>query len=144
MKRSSLWLALSTILSSAMIAQTASTDARKFAVVLDPAASAIEYRNGNRTKWGSAGIGLMVGATIGGVAGLASGDDVCEPGWFGCLFAYTAGEKAVMGIMGGGLLGALVGVVAIPASRWIPLRTDAGEGVALLIEPNRLGMTLRF
>lgn len=69
-------------------------------IVLDPAATEIEYRNGSRTKWGSAGIGIAVGG--------------------------------------------LIGVVMIPASKWIPLRPDAGPAVALLVEPQRLGVSMRF
>ncbi len=114
------------------------------AIVLDPAATEIEYRNGSRTKWGSAGIGLAVGGLIGATAGFASGDDECSPGWFGCLFAYTAGEKAGAGAVAGGFLGGLVGLVFIPASKWIPLRTDAGPSAALLVEPHRLGVSMRF
>ncbi len=114
------------------------------AIVLDPAATEIEYRNGSRTKWGSAGIGLAVGGLIGAAAGFASGDDECSPGWFGCLFAYTAGEKAGAGAVAGGFLGGLVGLVFIPASKWIPLRTDSAPAVALLVEPQRLGVSVRF
>lgn len=69
-------------------------------IVLDPAATEIEYRNGSRTTWGSAGIGIAVGG--------------------------------------------LIGVVMIPASKWIPLRPDAGPAVALLVEPQRLGVSMRF
>jgi hypothetical protein len=113
------------------------------AVVLDPAASAIEYRNGNRTKWGSAAIGMLVGGTIGAVAGLAEGDDECRPGSW-CIMMFSAGEKATMGFIGGGLLGALVGAVAIPAGRWIPLRTDASHRIALLATPGRIGARVSF
>lgn len=109
------------------------------AIVLDPAATEIEYRNGNRTKIRSTGIGFAVGGILGAVAGSASGDD--DPGSF---YSYTAGEKAAAGFVFGGLVGGLIGLVFIPASSWIPLRTDTGPGVTLLVEPQRLGLSMRF
>ncbi len=113
------------------------------AVVLDPAARIIEYRNGNRTKWGSAGIGLMAGGLLGAISGLAGGDDTCRGGGW-CILSYTAEQKAVLGFVGGGMIGAIVGVVAIPASRWTQLRTGSDATVALLVEPRRLGVAVRF
>jgi len=52
-------------------------------------------------------IGFGIGAAIGAIVGLASGDDDPKQ-WF----AYTAGEKAVgLGVMGG-ITGAVIGGIA--------------------------------
>lgn len=51
------------------------------------------------------GFGLLIGGGSGALLGLASGDD--DPGWF----SMTAGEKAAMGGLGFGILGALTGGV---------------------------------
>lgn len=65
-------------------------------------------------------IGLGAGALVGIIMGLADGDDPVQPytGGFGDLFigignalAMTAGEKAAIGAMGGGLLGAGAGAI---------------------------------
>lgn len=52
------------------------------------------------------GIGLLAGAASGAVLGFISGDD--PPGWF----SFTAGQKAAMGALGLGLLGAPIGGLA--------------------------------
>ncbi len=48
-------------------------------------------------------IGLLVGAGVGAVIGLASGDDT--PCWIAC----TASEKAAIGALGLGIVGAVIG-----------------------------------
>ncbi len=53
------------------------------------------------------GIGGLIGGGVGMVAGLASGDDPPNQ-WF----AFSAGEKAMMGLVAGGVAGALVGTIA--------------------------------
>jgi len=52
------------------------------------------------------GIGLLSGAAAGALIGLLSGDD--EGGWF----SMTAGEKALAGALGLGILGAPIGGIA--------------------------------
>lgn len=51
------------------------------------------------------GYGLVIGGASGALLGFASGDD--DPGWF----SFTADEKAAMGAMGFGILGAVTGGV---------------------------------
>ena len=56
------------------------------------------------------GIGGLTGGTLGIFAGLASGDDECRRGEF-CIFELSAGDKAVLGALGGGLLGGAAGLL---------------------------------
>lgn len=86
---------------------------------MDPRTTPMEYRTSGRTKWGNAGIGFGVGAGIGAMVGLLSGDDECGSGSFGCVLAFTAGQKAVSAGIGFGLLGAAIGALAIPAGKWV-------------------------
>ncbi len=62
-----------------------------------------------------AGIGLVVGAALGGVIGFVGGDDECtqSPDSFfgGCFLALTAGQKAAAGAVGLGATGALIGAI---------------------------------
>lgn len=104
------------------------------AMVLDPGATEIEYRNGSRTRSESAAIGFMVAGAVGAVVGYSDGDD----------WVLTAEEKAAGFFVLVGAAGAIVGAIALPVSKWIPLRTDARPAVALLVEPQRLGVSLRF
>ena len=61
--------------------------------------------------------GILGGAALGAIVGLASGDDKVEEGvWLSGLFAMSAGEKAasygvVFGLLGG-ITGAIIGAVA--------------------------------
>ncbi|HUS27932.1 MAG TPA: hypothetical protein VMZ53_05470 [Kofleriaceae bacterium] len=82
--------------------------------VMPPTAIAkvTEVRRGRGAAEG-AGIGLAVGAVVGAALGFADGDDECdENSGMWCIFVFTAGEKAVMGgvVLGG--IGAIVGLVA--------------------------------
>jgi hypothetical protein len=73
-----------------------------------------------------AGVGFLIGATVGGAVGLASGDD--PPG----LMPLTAREKAIILGVGLGGAGALVGGVlglAEPGMRWDPV--DLSHRVSL-------------
>ncbi|MES2305011.1 MAG: hypothetical protein V4558_05865 [Gemmatimonadota bacterium] len=80
---------------------------------------------GKRSRGNNALIGMAIGAVIGGAAGFASGDDECGTGLFGCLFTYTAEQKAGMLAATGGLLGLLIGAVVVPAARWVPWEKGA-------------------
>lgn len=53
------------------------------------------------------GIGGLIGGGAGMVAGFASGDDPPNQ-----LLAFSAGEKAMMGFVGGGVVGVVVGGIA--------------------------------
>ncbi len=73
---------------------------------------------GSRARNG-AGIGLLIGAATGAVIGFASGDDPSCSGWF--CWRFTAEEKAALGAIGLGGLGAVIGLIAGAASsseRW--------------------------
>ncbi|HLZ44136.1 MAG TPA: hypothetical protein VKQ05_00480 [Gemmatimonadales bacterium] len=84
-----------------------------------------------------AGQGFLIGAAIGALAGLASGDD--QSGFI----RFTAGEKAgMLGILGGGfgaLLGALAGSSvherwsALPVTEVRAMLTPRGAGLALSV-----------
>jgi hypothetical protein len=56
-----------------------------------------------------AGAGLLVGFSVGGLLGLASGDDQCRD-W--CIFKFTAGQKALIGGISLGVLGLAAGTIA--------------------------------
>jgi len=85
------------------------------------------------------GIGGGVGVLTGAVIGLASGDDACEPGQ-DCVFAFSAGEKAVLGgvVLGaiGGGLGLIVG--AMKGSATIYTRSSQ-PAVRLIGPPGSVG-----
>lgn len=112
---------------SGVVTVNTGTDAR---VLLSPdTLPSLAIRHGGKlTRGTNALIGLAVGAIAGGAIGFASGDDECGPGMFGCLFTFTAEQKAGMGAATGGLLGVLIGAVAVPAARWVPWRPS--ESVA--------------
>jgi hypothetical protein len=62
----------------------------------------------------STGVGLLAGAGIGALIGLASGDDTCPSGSW-CILQFSAGEKAEMGAVAFGVLGGVAGL----AMGWI-------------------------
>ncbi len=96
-----------------------------YAVSRSPAASAFGAGVGALLGSGpsarkGAGNGFLIGGAIGFVLGLASGDD--PPGWF----SFTAGEKAAIGAVAFGFIGAVIGSIAgaaSPGDRWeeVPL-----------------------
>jgi hypothetical protein len=102
-----------------------------------PAIAKLDVTTGRRGHWlEGAGIGFLFGAVV----GLASGDDSSDQ-WF----AYSAGEKALAGGFGFGLIGAGVGAL-IKSDKWaeVPLdqvrpRLIAGYGGQVVI-----GVSLRF
>lgn len=57
------------------------------------------------------GIGGGIGAGLGIVIGLASGDDECTDDHGDCFFAFSAGDKAVIGAILLGGLGGAVGLI---------------------------------
>lgn len=92
--------------------------------------SRLDVSAGERTRMAGfgrgAGFGFLAGAGIGAVMGFADGDDNCaEGGW--CILEMSAGEKAMLGgvVIGGlgAVIGGLVGV-ANPGERWqrMPVR----------------------
>ncbi len=69
----------------------------------------IKGRKSEKLK--SAGLGLLIGASVGAILGYASGDD--EKGWF----AFTAGQKALMYGGGLGITGGIFGLIIGQGSR---------------------------
>ncbi|TFH64763.1 MAG: hypothetical protein E4G90_07440 [Gemmatimonadales bacterium] len=96
----------------------------------------LDVVTGRKGHWlEGAGIGFLIGAAI----GLASGDDPSNQ-WF----AYSAGEKALAGGLGFGLIGAGVGALIksdkwseVPLDRIRPRLVAQQDGVGL-------GVSLRF
>lgn len=77
------------------------TEERRLSRTLDMRVSA-----GMQSRWAEGwALGLGIGAGIGAIGGLTSGDD--PPGWM----AFTAGEKALLLGVAGGLAGSLLGAV---------------------------------
>ena len=78
----------------------------------------VETFAGRRSQaWRGAKLGLVIGMVAGVALGIAEGDDA--PGWF----AMTAGEKALAGGVGLGLLGMGIGAgigAASGADHWEP------------------------
>lgn len=73
------------------------------------------------------GIGVITGGLAGVLLGLSSGTD-----GDGGFFEFTAGEKAAMGGIGGGILGGLAGTIIGSMSkseRWRPLPAVAAPAV---------------
>ena len=89
----------------------------------------IELSTGRRTHARrDMGIGLLIGATGGAIAGRASGDD--KGGWFG----LTAGEKAQIGAVVFGVAGAIAGALVAgntSTEEWklLPLPSGSRVGV---------------
>lgn len=82
-------------------------DPRSGAMYSTPTANvaSVSFPDGKRGTLRGLGIGALAGALGGIVFGFAGGDD--EPGWF----AFTAAEKAAIGALTLGVLGAPVGAV---------------------------------
>jgi hypothetical protein len=80
------------------------------------------------------GLGFLGGAVIGAMLGFADGDDKCVEGQW-CIFDLSASDKAVLGgvLMGGvgAAIGGLVGA-ARPGERWqkVPVRRVAAGPAA--------------
>lgn len=56
-------------------------------------------------------LGLLSGAAVGAAIGFASGKDTCGSSG-GCLFQFSASEKAALGAIGLGAIGVLAGFIA--------------------------------
>ena len=106
--------------------------------------SLLEKGVGQKSQFLTGGlIGLLAGAGVGAIAGLASGDD--PPGWF----SFTAEQKAIMGAVVLGGIGGAVGLIAgalIKTERWVEVPLD---NVGLSFAPQRdgrfrLGMSISF
>lgn len=85
---------------------------KRGAIIRLEVSDSVKSRAGRR-----AGQGFLIGAAVGALAGLVSGDD--ESGFI----RFTAGEKAgLLGVFGGGV-GALLGVLGGSSvhERWSPL-----------------------
>ncbi len=72
-----------------------------------------------------AGIGFLSGAAVGAIIGFAEGDDdpICSSFVFGtfCFEGSTAGEKAVGGAIGLGVIGSGVGAIVGTGKKKIPI-----------------------
>ena len=90
-------------------------------------------------KGSGALIGAGMGVLVGGIIGLASGDD--SPGWW----SYTAGQKVGIFASTFGIVGAVVGAITGQGSIWQPLDASSGaRRVSLLVDGSRLGVSVRF
>lgn len=104
----------------------------------------LEYQSRKSRKGRGTLIGLGVGAAVGVMAGFVSGDDPCDHRLFGCLFAFTAEQKAAMfGVSLGGI-GALIGAIAAPGARWTAVGPAAPPRLALLLTSDRVGVRVGF
>jgi len=81
-----------------------------------------EISRGRRSRFRKTLIGAGIGAVIGVSMGLNSGDDP-EDQWFG----MTENEKARIGGVVFGLLGAVIGAVLPPGENWQPTALDGLE-----------------
>jgi len=101
------------------------------------AVTRLAMHRGQRSAWASGLVyGFMGGALMGGVLGLASGDD--PPGWF----SMTAGEKAGAGVVVFGVLGGVGGLVIgalTKSDKWehVPL-----DRLRVSVVPTRRGFGL--
>lgn len=109
---------------------------------LDTPGLEFQVRKGRKGR--SALIGLGVGAVVGVLAGFAAGDDKCGEGLFGCLFTFTAEQKA--GMLGAGLggIGALVGAISAPGARWEAPGGGSPRRIALHLGRDRIGLRVGF
>lgn len=89
-----------------------------------------------------AGIGMLVGAVGGAIAGLASGAD--DPTWS----ERNNGDKARINAVGFGIVGAIVGAVIgsnCPTELWAPLRLPSGNRIGVTPRrDSRVGLGLSF
>ncbi len=129
-------------------------EGHRITTVTLPVASVVrlEVSQGRRSRGGSASraavLGLAIGGAFGALTGFLSGDDTCSYDsdpytWDLCLFAFTREQKAVLGGIGVGAIGAglggLVGALS-PGEVWrqVPV-VGWGEGVSMGVAPVRGG-----
>ena len=97
----------------------------------------MEIRWGGRPRSTNILIGTALGAGVGALVGLASGDD--DPSVF---LALKAEEKALIFAVPLALVGALIGL-ALPAEDWQPAPQDC-IGVSVWPVPGRAGLSLTY
>ncbi len=104
----------------------------------------LEYQSRRSRKGRGALIGLGIGAVAGVAIGFIAGDDRCGEGLFGCLFTFTAEQKA--GMLGAGLggVGALVGAFSAPGAQWTAAGPAAAPRLGLLLTGDRVGVRVGF
>jgi hypothetical protein len=135
---------------------TVRLDGRQDVVTLPPGSLArVEVSRGHESRGTSAaksaGLGLLTGAVIGGLVGLAWGDPTCQsaPDQLLSCLRFSRGEKAGMGAAGLGALGLVIGGLAgaaNPGEDWraapeltghprvgLGLRPLPGRGVAAAV-----------
>lgn len=103
----------------------------------------LQYEARKGRKGRGALIGAGIGAGLGLFIGLASGDDQCGSGDF-CILQFSAGEKAVLGAAVFAPLGALIGALAAPGTKWAPLTPDAARPgrITFILAPTRAGIRI--
>ena len=119
------------------------TDGGQTSISTDSLAS-VEVGIGNGGRWAQGwGVGFLTGAGIGGLIGLASGND--PPGTF---IRLNAGQKAliagtVLGV-GGSVVGTVIGLLA--PERWVPAtRPSAASRVSINpIVGSRVGLSAKI
>jgi len=107
-----------------------------------PGLARLDVSAGRQTHaWRGAGIGLLVGAAVGGVLGYAAGSDCPTSqgsGYFNFNMCFGRGFYAEAGALGLGTVGAVIGAVSgwvNPTERWDAVRLPAGGTMALRFDP---------
>lgn len=104
--------------------------------------SAGEHRNGLQ----GLGIGALIGAGTGALAGFASGDDGCPKERPICGLALSAKGKATIGAVLLGILGGTIGVVAgslTTSEHWV-IAARASVIAPIVDARGRLGLAIRY
>jgi hypothetical protein len=90
------------------------------------------------------GLGLLLGATIGATVFYASGDDECSSDEF-CILQFSAGEKAVIGGIAVGALGAIAGLIVGAATGSTTVYEDGDTRITPIgPQGSAAGMTVTF
>lgn len=96
----------------------------------------LELYAGTKSRGKAAGIGAAIGAGVGALGMLVAINEDCDDGGSGVGAAVCdslSGPAIVVGLIGGGGLGALIGLAVGGGDRWVPASFPAGGGLGLLV-----------